>query len=39
MSQNTAKHDQHVRPEDKDVAFPQTEQPEGGRAGTCATRR
>ena len=33
MSQNTARHDQHTRSEDEDVAFPQTRQPEGGGAG------
>jgi hypothetical protein len=32
MSQNTARHDQHARPEDEDedVAFPQARPPEGG---------
>jgi hypothetical protein len=30
MSQNTARHDRHVRSEDEDVAFPQARPPEGG---------
>ena len=30
MSQNTARHDQHARSEDEDVAFPQARRPEGG---------
>lgn len=33
MSQNTARHEQHARSEDEDVAFPQTRQPEGGAGG------
>ena len=30
MSQNTARHDQHARPEDEDVAYPQARPPERG---------
>jgi hypothetical protein len=30
MSQHTARHDQHARSEDEDVAFPPGRQPEGG---------
>jgi hypothetical protein len=30
MSQSTARHDQHVRSEDEDAAFPQARPPEGG---------
>jgi len=33
MSQNTARHEQHARSEDEDVAFPQPRPPEGGGAG------
>ena len=30
MSQNTAKHDQHARPDDEDAAYPQARRPERG---------